>query len=275
MSNNDSSSPAYRYNKSLVKGLSLLVELNRSSSASCTITELANATGQHRTTVKRLLETLKEAGYVEHDVATNMYRLTFRVQQLSYGYRDTTLVTEVAWPYMRKFSQKVVWPCSLVAPEGDEMVVRLSTRPYSRLSFHPGMPGRRMPMFSTSAGRAYLAYASDAARETIVDMLRARVELAHELTAGNVRALTEQTRARGYAMNIGEWRDEPKFGAYAVPIRGVGGEAIVVLNVVFLNAAMTQPEPQKALLQALFETARQIEIAYAESVGRLGPASRG
>src|SRR5690606_2617940 len=136
----------YRQNKSLLKGLDLLAQMNRSINASSSISELARSTGTHRTTVKRLLETLKDAGYVEHDVVTNLYRLTFRVQQLSYGYRDTTFVTEVAWPFMRSFSQQMVWPCSLVAPEGDEMVVRVSTRPYSRLSFHPGMPGRRMPM---------------------------------------------------------------------------------------------------------------------------------
>src|SRR5690606_5580848 len=134
---------------------------------------------------------------------TNLYRLTFRVQQLSYGYRDTTFVTEVAWPFMRSFSQQMVWPCSLVAPEGDEMVVRVSTRPYSRLSFHPGMPGRRMPMLTTAAGRAYLAYASDGARETILDMLESRSEQDGELPLAKshfVRTTLEKTRVAGYAM---------------------------------------------------------------------------
>src|SRR5690606_36948360 len=131
-------------------------------------------TGQHRTTVKRLLETLREVGYVEHDIATNLYRLTFRVQQLSYGYRDTTLVAEVAWPHMRELSQKMVWPCSIVAPEGHEVVVRLTTRPSSRLSCHPGMPGRRLPVLTTAAGRTYFAFASAAARDTMLNMLKAR-----------------------------------------------------------------------------------------------------
>lgn len=259
------SESSYRFSKSLAKGLSLLEELNRSTDASCTISELARATGQHRTTVKRLLETLKGAGYVEHDIATNMYRLTFRVQQLSCGYRDTTLVTETAWPYMRTLSRKVVWPCSLVAPEGDEMVVRISTRPYSRLSFHPGMPGRRMPVLTTAAGRAYIAYASDAARSTILDMLRSRSESHASLYLDPkfVQALIEQTRSRGYAMNFGEWPEEPKFGAYAVPIRNASGEAMVSLNVVFLNSAVTQSGTQGLLLEALFDAARQIEQAYA------------
>lgn len=273
MSDPNQSDSAYRLNKSLVKGLSLLAELNRSVNASCTISELAQASGLHRTTVKRLLETLKEAGYVEHDIATNLYRLTFRVLQLSYGYRDTTLVTESAWPYMRKLSKKIVWPCTLVAPEGDEMVVRLSTRPYSRLSFHPGMPGRRMPVLTTAAGRAYIAYASDAARNAILDMLKGRPELPAAFDQRTARAMIEQVQRQGYAKNSGEWPEEPKFGAYAVPIRNTNGEAMVSLNVVFLKSAVTQPDAQDALLADLLETARQIEQAYAAQSQAVHPGA--
>jgi IclR family mhp operon transcriptional activator len=254
----------YRHCQSLVKGLDLLTELNRSLNATASITDLARATGQHRTTVKRLLETLKEAGYVDHDVATNLYRLTFRVQQLSFGYRDITRVTEVAWPLMREFSKKMVWPCSLLAPEGDEMVVRVSTRAYSQLSFHPGMPGRRMPILTTSAGRAYMAFASEETRATLLEMLRSRPGphdmLVHDRTF--IDSLIEQTCARGYGSNVGEWSEEPKFSAYAVPIRH-NGHALVSLNVIFLTRALKEPGVKEALLEALFTTAQEIEAAYA------------
>lgn len=271
---NEQTNATYRYNKSLIKGLALLVELNRSPNATCTITELAKNTGQHRTTVKRLLETLKQAGYVQHDIATNLYRLTFRVQQLSYGYRDTTLVAEAAWPHMREFSHKMVWPCSIVAPEGDEMVVRLSTRPYSRLSFHPGMPGRRLPVLTTAAGRAYFAYASAAARETMLTMLRSRHEMQGSpvLSAASIQALIDDTRARGYGSNFGEWSEEPKFGGYAVPIRNPGGEAMVALNVIFLTSAMKVEGARENLLDALLVAAGKIEQGYAQSLETQGDA---
>lgn len=271
MSPSDETSATYRLNKSLVKGLALLTEMNRNPNASGTISELAKSTGLHRTTVKRLLETLKQAGYVEHDLANNIYKLTFRVQQLSYGYRDTTLATEVAWPHMRTLSQKIVWPCSLVAPEGDEMVVRTSTRPYSRLSFHPGMPGRRMPMLTTAAGRAYLAYTSEAARQTILNMLGNRPVPGNAAMRDSrfIKALIDQTRSQGYGSNFGEWDEEPKFGAYAVPICNTSGEAIVSLNVIFLTFALKEAGTKEKLLEALFDAAKRIEVAYAESSARM------
>lgn len=253
----------YKLNQSLLRGLGLLVELNRSSDASGSISSLARQTGLHRTTVKRLLETLKVAGYVEHDVATNLYRLTFRVQQLSYGYRDTIQLTEIAWPFMRELSRKIVWPCSLAAPEGGQMVVRISTRPYSRLSFHPGMPGRALPILSTAAGRAYLAFSSQITQNTLLEIVSNSAHpssvLVHNQT--KVQELMAQIRRQGYAQNIGEWVDEPKFGAFAVPICNSSGEAVVVLNVIFLTRAVNTPAKQAFILENLKQTAHQIEQA--------------
>ena len=257
----------YRQCQSLLKGLELLTLLNQYPNATASISDLARRSGQHRTTVKRLLETLKLAGYVHHDIATNLYRVTFLVQRLSSGYRDTTQLVEIAWPLMRSFSKQVVWPCTLVAPEGCEMVVRYSTRAYSPLSFHPGMPGRKMPMLTTSAGRAYFAFASEATRATLLAMIRSDASQASQLPLGEaaIRKLIEDVRNCGYASNLGEWDVEPKFSAFAAPI-SYQGEVVVCLNVVFLNSALDNKIKRKALARQLLDTAQSIEQLYAEKM---------
>lgn len=264
MATEDSS---YRQCQSLLKGLELLALLNQYPNATASISELSRRTGQHRTTVKRLLETLKLAGYVSHDIATNLYRITYLVQRLSHGLRDTTQIAELAWPLMRTLSRKVVWPCTLVAPEGCEMVVRYSTRAYSPLSFHPGMPGRRMPMLTTSAGRAYFAFASEATRATLLAMIRqdAPQTLPAHLNAAAIAAMVRRIRQCGYASNLGEWQDEPRFSAYAAPISHQG-EAVVSLNVVFLSGALDSQAKRDALARELLDTARDIERLYAEKM---------
>ena len=270
MSTPDSS---YRHCQSLLKGLELLALLNECPNATASISQLALMSGQHRTTIKRLLESLKVAGYVSHDITTNLYRVTFLVQRLSHGFRDTTQIAELAWPLMRKFSQKAVWPCSLVAPEGAHMVVRYSTRAYSPLSFHPGMPGRKMPMLTTAAGRAYFAFASEATRATLLAMMRqmeAPDALPPHLCDTHIERLVQQVRHNGYATNFGEWTDEPKFSAYAAPISH-HGEAIICLNVVFLSSALNSPAKRETLAQALLDTAQSIEQLYAEKCGNSAP----
>ncbi|MDA7417712.1 helix-turn-helix domain-containing protein [Xenophilus arseniciresistens] len=254
----------YRHCQSLVKGLDLLSALNRLPSGSGSISELGRQTGIHRTTLKRLLETLREEGFLSHDAATNHYRLTFRVQQLSYGFRDTVSLVEAAWPDMREVSREVVWPCSLVVPEGEEMVVRASTRLYSRLSFHPGMPGRHMPMLSTAAGRAYFAHVCDDERSVLLDMLRSRDDEQAALARDSkqVLALVRQTRAQGYGVNIGEWGVEPKFGAVAVPLRAHTG-VLGSMNLTFLLRAVKGQDALLKLVAPLKAAAARIEEALA------------
>ncbi|WP_158213418.1 helix-turn-helix domain-containing protein [Pigmentiphaga sp. NML080357] len=254
----------YRLCQSLVKGLDILAALNRGSGASASIAELGRLTGLHRTTIKRLLETLRDAGYVAWDPATNLYRLTFRVHQLSYGFRDNVAITEVAWPMMRALSKAIVWPCSIVSLEGDEMIVRASTRSYSPLSFHPGMPGRRLPILTTAAGRAYLAYSPPEEQEAILDLLQGRADEHAELAVDTrfVRTLIDQTRDRGYGLNQGEWSDEPKFGGVAVPLR-YQERAVSCLNVIFLSRGVKDAASLRKIVSHLFEAQKGIEERFA------------
>lgn len=258
---------SYRQCQSLLKGLELLTLLNQRPNGTASISELARLSGQHRTTVKRLLETLKLAGYVSHDITTNLYRVTFLVQRLSYGYRDTMQVAELARPLMRGLSKKVVWPCTLVVPDGCQMVVRDSTRAYSSLSFHPGMPGRKMPMLTTAAGRAFFAFSSPATQATLLSMIRSETST---LGDASIASMVEQTRAQGYASNMGEWQDEPKFSAYAAPISHQG-EAVSCLNIVFLSTALDSHTKRNALAQELLDTAQSIEQLYVEKMQQIRP----
>lgn len=254
----------YRHCQSLVKGLDILAALNRRPSASASITELGRMTGLHRTTIKRLLETLRQEGYVECDATTNFYRLTFRVQRLSYGFRDTVQISEIAWPQMRLISKALIWPCSLVSLEGDEMVVRLSTRSYSPLSFHSAMPGRRMPLLTTAAGRAYLAFAPEEEQKVLLDMLQERPEIDEKYAKNThfIRRLLSETRQRGYAINQGEWDIEPKFGGVAVPLK-YQGRVLACLNLIFLIRAIKDEAALRAIGTELLAHARIIEQGFA------------
>jgi len=265
------SSGSYRHCQSLVKGLDLLAALNHHSGAAASIMELSRSTGLHRTTAKRLLETLRDAGYVEWEPHTNLYRLTFRVQRLSYGFRDNVSITEIAWPHMRALSKTIVWPCSLVSLEGDEMVVRASTRSYSPLSFHPGMPGRRLPLLTTAAGRTYLAFAPAAEQTALIDLLRERPDHNGQLARDGhfVRTMIEKTRERGYGVNQGEWAEEPKFGAVAAPLHR-HGRLLGCLNVIFLSRGVTEGAALLKIVQELQQAATRIEKALDLDVPRAG-----
>uniref|UniRef100_UPI0021C69F69 helix-turn-helix domain-containing protein n=1 Tax=Escherichia coli TaxID=562 RepID=UPI0021C69F69 len=71
---------------------------------------LAELSGLHRTTVRRLLETLQEEGYVRRSPSDDSFRLTIKVRQLSEGFRDEQWISALAAPLLGDLLREVVWP---------------------------------------------------------------------------------------------------------------------------------------------------------------------
>ena len=224
---------------------------------------LAITTALHRTTVKRLLETLREAGFVRR-LPDDSYGLTVRVRNLSEGFTDEACISQIAAPLLRRLTEEVLWPSDLVTLEGDELVVRESTHAFSRLSFHPGMLGQRLPFLLTAIGRAYLAFCIPEERDALIEMLRQRGDAdgQRSLDARQVRQLLGGTRARGYAINEGEWIGGGRFGAIAVPVL-FEGYAIACINLIFSKRAISTGEAAKRYLNALSATAQEIGRQFA------------
>lgn len=259
MSDSNQDSP-YKICQTLQRGLELMQCFNSMTNTASRISELSKQTGLHRTTVKRLLETLRQSGFVKYDPVTGLYSLTYQVKSLSCGYRDTVEVVEVAWPVMKEISKQTVWPCSILIFDKDEMVVRSTTRPYSRLSFHSALPGRRMPVLKTAAGRAFLSFVSQQEQELILQLLKDKNDQ-YSLYAQDdeyIKKAINETQSRGYGINSGEWQDEPKFGAIAFPIVK-DHEVIACLNCVYLLSAVKKLNNFQTLVDTLKTGKKQIE----------------
>jgi IclR family mhp operon transcriptional activator len=248
----------YRPVQGLLRGLGLLSVMNRGSGAGSSPAALARTTGLHRTTVKRLLETLRDAGFVRR-LPDDSYRLTFHVRTLSEGFNDEAWVTHIASPLLRELTEQVLWPSDLLTVEGEDLVVRESTHALSPLSFHPGMLGQRVPFFTTAAGRAYLTFCAPAEREALLAMLRKRADPdgAAARNAKATRAMLNGTRERGYAVNEGDWIGGGRFGAIAVPVLRAGA-AKACINLIFSKRALSTSQAARRHLGRLKETAAKI-----------------
>ena len=90
----------YRTVQGLSRGLALLHAINRSPGGWASIAELSGRTGLHRTTVRRMLETLQDEGYVRRSDSDDSYRLTHKIRQLSDGFTDDEWISEIANPVL-------------------------------------------------------------------------------------------------------------------------------------------------------------------------------
>lgn len=87
MQNNEQTE--YKTVRGLTRGLMLLNMLNKLDGGA-SVGLLAELSGLHRTTVRRLLETLQEEGYVRRSPSDDSFRLTIKVRQLSEGFQTNS-----------------------------------------------------------------------------------------------------------------------------------------------------------------------------------------
>lgn len=249
----------YKMVQGLSRGLAILRALNQAEGGWASVRELSITTGLHRTTVRRLLETLQKEGVLRRSASDDSYRLTHDVRGLSDGFREEEWISEVASPVLGELLVKVVWPSDFATLDGIDMRVRESTHRFSPLSFHKVTVRRRLPLATSAAGRAYLAFCKDDEREDLIDRL---VALPDSPFGGPGRpalmALLEQHREVGHAYNNGEWATEQRILALAVPVMHDGNVAGCI-NIVMLRSAITLAEARKRYLAALHAAAEKIE----------------
>jgi IclR family transcriptional regulator, mhp operon transcriptional activator len=251
------SAPAQKWHpmRSALRTLTVLRALNIHNGA--TVGELSVVTGISRPALYRILETLREAGYISIDIAGKHYCLTMLVRSLAEGFSDEDWVTQIARPALARLQRKVVWPTDLGTFRSNGMWIRETTRRLSPLTIDRGVAGTRFSMLSSATGRAYLAFCRADEREQILRNLRLPVEPGNELILrpSRVEELLQDVRRRGYGYRFGEPPKES--GAIAVPI--LCGERIFgCVNMTFMSATLTPDEAARKHLADLRETADAI-----------------
>lgn len=252
-------SEAYKDIRSLARGIALLKCMNQMPGGTATTTELGQMTQVHRTTVKRMLETLRTCGLVRPTEQEGQYCLTFEVKRLSEGFIEDEWISQVATPLMRGAVKQLMWPCDLATMEAGFLVVRESTHRFSLLSQHQAMIGERLPLFVTAIGRAYLAACDAEQLGSILQLLGQRPDWIGDMARDRkgIDTLLQATRARGYARNSGEWAKESDFSAIGVAVMGTD-QVIGAINMIYPNASVDEQTVERKYLPLLQKLAYRI-----------------
>ena len=260
----------YKTVRGLTRGLTILNVLNRLDGGA-SVRQLAELTGLHRTTVKRLLETLKKVGYVRYSISDDSFRLTMKVRELSEGFRDEHWISAIGAPLLGGLLEKVVWPTDILTLEVDSMVVRESTHRYSRLSYHRSMVGRRLPVLQTACGLTYLAFCAENERAHILSLLASREEEEFQLARepDRLNPILENIREKGFGINNQSWKKESRISAIAVPIFDEN-RILGCLNLIYIATAMNIEQAIEKYLPELKRISHQIESSIAENNIRFG-----
>jgi IclR family mhp operon transcriptional activator len=248
--------------RALVRGLDALTSLNQRNGA--TVSEIAQQIRLPRTTTYRILETLTHAGYVFRDPADDRYRLTIMVHRLADGFDDDAWVTQVARPCVEELGREVMWPVAFASLSGTQMLVRETTDHQSPLAIERFSPGVRLPLLTTAAGRAHLAFCSREQRESLLEMLRRSAgesdKLAHD--PAEIERILHETREKGFATAVHPKRVADEIGL-AVPVM-IGNQVLAAIAIRFAETALPLTTAVERFVPKMRETARRIAQTFSE-----------
>lgn len=215
MSEAPTSEPNNLANKSVLKALGILSVLGKFPNGA-TATDLAEATGNSRPTVFRMLLSLEAASYVERTDAT--YHLGWELLRLSrLPHLDQGLAMKVK-PILDKYAQIVneTVNFALSGPDGSFDIVAEGTA-RRILTIEEQLVGKPFPPHASSSGKLLL---SELSKEQVLRLLPEKLEkfTAHTITSQDalLRELA-QIRTQGFAILDGEL----EIGLYSlsVPVR--------------------------------------------------------
>lgn len=257
------------FNSSLARGLSIL-EAFDPATPRLGITELAKRTALSKSTVFRLVHTLRSLGYIVPVAGEEKYTLGPKVMSLGFAVLSSLELREAAAPYLETLSREVGETVNLAVLDEHELVYieRIKTQQIININLHVGS---RLPLYNTSMGRV-LAADRDAA--WLADYIRHLSQFAEARAfwandGKKLRAILEEVRLRDYALNNQELC--PGLRSVASPVRGRDGRVAGAVNIAVSASLYSLKELTRDLLPPLLKSTAAISAALGFEARRRGP----
>jgi DNA-binding IclR family transcriptional regulator len=189
--------------------------------------EIAARTGLPKPTVSRLTHTLTRLGYLSYSERLGKYQLGTPVLALGYAALANMGVRQIARPHMQALADLSGVSVALGSRDRLNLIYVEYCRPSSAVTLRLDL-GARIPLATTSMGRALLAALPERERLYLMDHIaRREAERWLQIRAGIERGI-EDLATRGFTVALGEWQKD--VNAVGVPLIPADGSAILAFN---------------------------------------------
>ncbi len=193
------------------------------------IQEITKETGLNKSTIFRILATLRKLGYVDQDEKSEAYYVTMKVLTLSNSLLSGMEIRTIAQPIIQELVAQAHHAVHLSIRDMDQVVIidKMETNAHIRVVSHIG---RRSYMYSTGTGKVFLSLLSEPELTAYFD--RTELQSLTPYTNTNkaqLREILKEIRAQGFAID----KQENALGisCIAAPIFDYSGKNIAALSI--------------------------------------------
>jgi len=246
------------FNQSLEKGLAILCAFTVDRRL-MTIGEIATACDMNRSSAQRMVYTLEQLGFIQRHPRSRRYQLTVKALQPGSDYLAANALIDVANPFLAELTNATRETTCLTEPYEGEMVYIARFISPRFIPVH--MPiGSRIPMYCTSAGRAYLSALPTEESQQVLSQQPRKTHTIYTKTAlEDLMVCLQDARSQGYAVNQEElFLGDMTLGA---PILGAKNKPVAAIHIVAPTSRWTLDKARKHLAPALIACARALSNA--------------
>ncbi len=238
------------------------------------ITELGARLRLAKGSVARLVTTLARRNYISRNPKTAKYRLGLRSWEVGCRAVNHVDVRALARPVLEQLHGATQETVHLTALGEDGHLVFLDKLDSTKATRPNINYGDRVPPHCVADGKALLACRSE---EDVKRMLPRRLVPFTPATVRRKRDLLDilrRVRARGYAVDRGEWRAD--VSGVAAPVLDHSGQAVAALGISLPSTRMTE-EVTRELVALAVQGAREISLGLGRggAGGEMGGPRRG
>ncbi len=189
--------------------------------------EIARATGLPKPTVSRLTYTLTKLGYLTYSDRLGKYQLGAPALSLGYAVLSNMGIRQLARPAMQELADHSGASVALGSRDRLSLIYIEYCRSNAAVTLRLDL-GSRVPIATTSMGRALLAALPESERVHLMDFIAKREpDRWPQIRAGIERGLEDYAN-RGFTLSIGEWKAD--VNAVGVPLIPADGSPIIAFN---------------------------------------------
>jgi len=226
------------------------------------LAEISREVDAHKSSVFRVLTTLKAAGFLEKDPLSGKYRLGLKILDLAgrvWGRHD---IRQIATPYMEELARETSEIIHLAVLDGSDLVY-LEKKGQGQVLTVATRVGGRNPAYASSMGKILLADLSESELKAILG--RGKLKKLTPNTIDEIPKLIEELariREQGFAVD----NEETFQGIRCVgaPIRDAGGKVVAAVSVT-VPAQRMDDKRVRELWRLVTNTARMISERVAAS----------